>query len=581
MTIPTCLPSSPRSLLRPPRPLLLLFLLLLDGLLLAAFGAVIWLDNAANRGITFTPDPEQAPIPWADGPRVGVNLYHLHLEPDPAVVTRTLELVRDLGVRYVRMQVPWEDIEIHGWNDFEDRRNLETRGVVSAWAKYDRLVELASSLGLELVLRLDRPPDWSRTQAIHHPAYQEGLERDANSTGPPDDFRDYSAFVSRVVGRYRGQVRFFQLWNEPNLKNEWNWQEPDPEAFTQLLRFGYTAAKTANPEAVVLFPSLAPADGLDKRSPMTELEYLERVYQAGGKDYFDLMSVQAYGLGQPPDEHRYVWLRPWESWSWTRPIDTRTDVSRIVLIREVMEQYGDSDKAVWVSEFGWNSAPETIPEARRMTWGPPVSEQQKADYLVGMLERARDEWPWVGVMHVWMLRYGGYQDPDPADPTPYFALVQRDWTRLPAYTRLQSYLEQPAVAGVGVHSWQHPAIEPVEGGWKLRFRGSRATLVGGLSGDLERVTLDGTTPTTLERDGLSTGEQTLTASPRVLDGEAPGHIHTLEIIAPGADPPDRFAIARPAPVPWFWVLAPTALVGMLMISGALTVQALFGSLRRE
>ncbi len=564
-----------KHMLSQPAPARLLRLIPLIVIGLIALGAIIWFDNTLNRGITYTPDPASAPITWSNRPpypHIGVNVFNLHLETDPDAVTRTLQLAHDMGARYIRMQMPWEDIEIHGWGDFEDRRHIEVQGVISAWAKYDRIVETANHLGLELVVRIDRPPDWAREQARQHPLFLEGLERDGHSTGPPDTFSDYSSFVYDVVSRYRGQVRFFQLWNEPNLKNEWNWQEPDPEEFTRLLRLGYTAAKEANPDAVIIFPSLSPVDGLDKRAPMTEMEYLDRVYKAGGKDYFDIMSAQAYGLGQPPDEHRYVRLRPFDNWVWTRPLDTRTDVSRVVLLREVMERNGDGDKAIWLSEVGWNSAPDTIPAERRFTWGPPVSEQQKAEYLVGMVERARQEWPWVGVMHIWVLRYGGYLDPDPADPTPYFALVQRDWEVLPAYTRMQEYLQQPDAAGVGVHPWDHPAVEPLPDGWRVRFRGAYAVLVDGLAGGLERVTLDGQA-TTLERDGTSKGEQTLTTLAQHLDPER--EVHTLEVVAPDADPPTRFVVGNNPPLPWFWEVVPSLLMVALLIGGAVATPALF------
>ena len=547
----------------------LLLLLLLDVLLLGAFGAFIWYDNATNRGIAYNLSPDdQAPVRWVDGPLVGVNVYNLHMEPDPTAVTRTLRLIKDMGVQYVRMQMPWEDIEIHGWGDFADRRNIETRGVISAWAKYDRIVELADEMGLELVVRLDRPPEWAREEAIEHPAWEEGLERDPNSTGPPDNYSDFAAFVSMVVERYRGKVRFFQIWNEPNLKNEWNWQEPDPEDFTELLRLSYSAAKRANPSAVILFPSLAPVDGLDKRAPMTELEYLDRVYKAGGGDYFDIMSAQSYGLGQPPDEHRYIRLRPFDNWAWTRPIDTRTDVSRLVLLREVMERHNDEFKEIWVSEMGWNSAPDTIPAERRNTWGEPVSEAQKAEYLIGQIERARREWPWVGVMHIWVMRFGGYLEPDPADPTPYFALVSRDWEKMPAYQALQAYLQQPANAGVGIHAWEHRAVEPITNGWRIRFYGDRLMLVGGLEGALETVALDGER-ISLERSATAQGEPVL-STPRIPFAE-----HTLEIIAPDASPPTRFVVDHQQPMPWFWTLAPAVLIGLLLLSGGATMQVLF------
>lgn len=567
-----------RRALLPQRPVTRLLLLLpVNLLLLALLAATIWFDNAANRGIVFTPDP--TPIAYADGPRLGVNAFNLHVEPDPAVVTRTLELARDMGASYVRMQAPWDDIEIHGRGDFSDRRNEATLGVISAWDKYDRIVATANRLGLELVIRLERAPPWASERARATAEFQAGIQIDGNSTGPPDDFADYANFVRTFVERYDGdrnddapgspRVRFFQLWNEPNLKNEWNWQTPRPEDFVALLRMGYEAAKAANADAVILFPSLAPTDGLDSRAPMTELEYLDAVYQAGGAAYFDIMSGQAYGLGQPPDENRYIYLRGRNNWSWTHPIDTRNDVSRIVLLREVMERNGDGHKAIWVGEFGWNSAPESIPPERRFTWGQPVSEEQKADYIVGQIERARREWPWMGVMHVWMLRYGGYREPDANDPTPYFALVQRDWQLLPAYTRLKNYMAQPAVAGVGTHTWQHPAVEPMPNGWRLRFSGNRLTLLGGLTGEIQTI-LNGT-PVTLSRTEIA-GQQAL-QTPALPDSP-----HTLEVIAPAAQTPERFIVARERPMPWLWTLAPALLLVLLTLSGAATMQALFASL---
>ena len=79
-------------------------LLLLDLLLLVALGALVWFDNAANRGITFAPAP--GPIPGGGPPVLGVNLFGLHLEPDPVAVTRSFELVAGMGAGFARMQVP-------------------------------------------------------------------------------------------------------------------------------------------------------------------------------------------------------------------------------------------------------------------------------------------------------------------------------------------------------------------------------------------------------------------------------------------------------------------------------------------
>jgi len=551
----------------------LALLLLLDLLLLAALAAAAWADNAAFRGVTYTPRPE--PIPHAGGPTLGVNLFNVQYEPDPEAVRRTFALAAAAGARFARMQAPWEDIEIHGRGDFEDRRNLATVGAVSAWDKYDRIVRAANAAGVALIVRLERPPAWARQGFIASPFFQAGLQEDGTSTGPPDDLADYGRFVGAVVERYDGDgvadapdsptVRHFQIWNEPNLKNEWNWQTPRPEDFVDLLRVGAEAARAASPEAIILFPGLAPTDGLDPRAPMTELAYLDRVYRAGGAQFFDIMAAQAYGLGQPPDEHRYVFLRGRGNWSWTHPVDTRNDVSRVVLLREVMERHGDVATPVWITEFGWNSAPDSIPPERRSTWGAPVSEETKGEYLVGQLERARAEWPWMGVMNVWMLRYGGYAEPDPADPTPFFAIVSRDWQELPAFRRLQAWSARPPVAGPGAYHWDSPAVEATADSWRLRFLGSRVALLGAGLGPAQ-ATLDG------RPAGLAAQERA--GQPALVTPTLPFGEHVLEL---HGDAPGSFVVERERPLPFLYDFGPLALMLALATAGAATVRELFGA----
>ena len=530
--------------------------LLLWPLLLGLLGATVWLDNSFNRGITYRPDPR--PVPWTDGPPLGVNAYNIQFEADPAKVTRTLELARDLGAGYVRLQMPWDDVEIHAKGDFEDRRNPQH--IRSAWEKYDFIIGEARRLGLEPIVRIDRAPDWSRPQALASELWREGVARNANATGPPDRYADYADFAGAAAARYRGKVRFFQIWNEPNLAYEWNWQRPDPARFVELLRAASQAVKRASPDAAVLFPSLAPTDGLEASAPLTDLEYLDQVYRAGGGDAFDILSAQAYGLGQPPDEHRYIRVRRPANWSWRQPVDTRIDVSRLPLLREVMERHGDTGKPVWISEFGYNSAPEGVPG--RDMWGAPVSEEQKGVYLVGQLERARREWPWVGVMCVWFLRWGG-EAPNPDDPTPYFALADRDFRPLPAYTALQQYLAARPPAGVGAHVWSHPAVERRPEGWALRFEGSALALGG--SGAAS-VSIDGGAPVAVTLAGAQTP---VTVAQGLAD--AP---HTALVQAPAA--PELFVVGRAPPLAWLWTLAPALLIAGLVCAAALAARGLAG-----
>ncbi len=78
----------------------------------------------------------------------GMNTF-LEQEVLPEVREEILRMLSDSGFRYIRQQFPWEDIEIHGKNDFVDRRN-NPEGVDS-WAKYDNIVDLAEKYDIEII----------------------------------------------------------------------------------------------------------------------------------------------------------------------------------------------------------------------------------------------------------------------------------------------------------------------------------------------------------------------------------------------------------------------------------------------
>ncbi|MGD2078708.1 MAG: cellulase family glycosylhydrolase, partial [Chloroflexota bacterium] len=222
-------------------------------------GVVHWLNTAIRPQPTLAEDTE---ITYADVPSFGMNTF-LQQEVLPEVREESLRLLHEAGFTFIRQQFPWEDIEIHGKNDFVDRRN-DPAGV-DAWAKYDNIVDLAEKYDIEIIARLDNPPAWTRV-----------MTNTIGTHAPPDDLDDYGDFVEQVVDRYRGRITYFQLWNEPNIYPEWGEQAVDPEGFTELLCTGYERAKAANPGSVILAGAMSPTIALDGRD-LNDLVFLQRM----------------------------------------------------------------------------------------------------------------------------------------------------------------------------------------------------------------------------------------------------------------------------------------------------------------
>lgn len=400
---------------------LVLFAASLGGLTLTAYG-----DQLENGGVSYNAPAE--PVPYTAVNPLGVNTF-LEKEVDPANVVRSLDMIRDGGFKWIRQGFAWNDIEISAKGNYTDTRN--PGNIRLSWDKYDFIVNEAVSHNINIIARLDSPPVWARSP---------GDDVEAFRKGPPAHNEDYADFVRAVVARYKGKIKYFQIWNEPNLYGEWGGFQPDPAAYTQLLKAAYEAVKSVDPQAVVISAALAPTAGEGLKAT-NDVLFLEGMYRAGAAPYFDILSTMLYGLGQPPDERR-------------TDLD-RLNFSRPILLHQVMERNGDARKAIWISEYAWLSLPpdweagcaqiaakiarhEEDPSnaCGGNIWGRSVDEETQARWEVEGYERVQREWPWMGVMSVWYFREPA---PNPKEPANFFAIVRPDFTPRPAYYALKEY----------------------------------------------------------------------------------------------------------------------------------------------
>ena len=388
---------------------IVLFAIFLGGLALTAYT-----DDLLNGGVTYSPTPPGwEPPPHTDVNPMGVNLF-LEKEVDPANITRTLQMVKDGGFTWARQGFAWNDIEISAKGNYTDTRNPGPP--VDAWAKYDRIVDAYNRYGIEIIARLDSPPTWAR---------KPGADLEKFHKGPPRDNRDYADFAAAVAERYRGRIKYFQIWNEPNLHGEWGGEPINAAEYVALLKAAQQAIKRVNPEAVIITAALAPT-AEDSVANQNDILFLEAMYRAGAAPYFDILSTMLYGLGQSPNERRTDLKR--------------LNFSRPILLRQVMERNGDLHKPIWISEYAWVSLPPDFSgDPARNIWGESVDEETQARWLVEGYERARREWPWMGVMSVWYFR-----EPElkPEEPAHYFSIVWPDYTPRPAYDALKAYSQR-------------------------------------------------------------------------------------------------------------------------------------------
>lgn len=353
-----------------------------------------------------------APIQHTDISPYGINTF-LEQEVELDKRERSMQMIADAGFDWIRQQFPWEDIEIHGRGDFEDRRNLAVTGVISAWDKYDHIVGLAAQYNIQIMARLDNPPAWSRD------------ESQMGTFAPPDDLQDFVNYASAVAQRYRGRITAYQVWNEPNIYPEWGAGDVSPEGYTDLLCRTYDALKAVDPNIIVISGALAPTLELTGRN-LNDLIFLERMYAAGAGRCFDVLAAQGYGFFSAPTDQR---MRP-----------TTITFARHLYLRDAMVAHGDAHKPIWISEAAWNpvESPDVPPTvANREQYGS-VTPEQAARYMPLAYARADEEWSWVGVIFYWYFKRPSDAERDQS--WYYFRMVEPDFTPLPIYDTMREYI---------------------------------------------------------------------------------------------------------------------------------------------
>ncbi len=277
-------------------------------------------------------------------------------------------------------------VQLLTWHELEPTRDQ------FIWQPADEAVAGAEYYGLDFVARLDKPPAWAR------PAEGE----------MPVDLAAYDQWIRTVVTRYRGRIPAYIIWNEPNLALEWNGQPPDAAAYVKLLEVGYRAVKESDPNALVVSGGLAPTNTQNDEA-LDDRLFLRQMYEAGAASYFDVLGAHAYGFGYPPADPRGA--------------HDGLNLARTEDLRDIMLEYNDGDKPVWITEMGW-----TVQGNEHSRW-QEVSEAQQAEYLVGALDLIERDWPWVELATVWNIErtdnpdWVGYDLINGNTPRPaYFAL---------------------------------------------------------------------------------------------------------------------------------------------------------------
>lgn len=234
---------------------------------------------------------------------------------------RVVELMKEAGVGFVRMDFLWEDLEPEpGKFNFEN---------------YDYIVSLLDENNIKILGLLNYSTDWASSSGKWN--------------SPPKENALFVNYATRVIERYKDKIKYWEVWNEPDSSIYWNPQDC-LKGYCLLLKDVYLAAKQIDPECKILNGGIA-----------NGIASINHLYDNGAKDYFDILNIHIFENPQNINSKAAVATYP-------------------KLAYKIMSRNGDSDKKIWVTEIGCPGVKST--EKVKNWWaGVNPSEEEQAQWL--------------------------------------------------------------------------------------------------------------------------------------------------------------------------------------------------------
>jgi len=167
------------------------------------------------------------------------------------------------GAKIVRDHIPWQ------W--------IQPQEEVWNWEVADQIFSSHERYGIEVQALLSGAPEWAAKAAL--PGMKSARNR------PPRE-KPWREWVSALAKRYDGHVRYWEIWNEPDIA----FFNGTTEEYLQLLKAAYEELKAVNPENQVLTGGFA-----SFLHPRRKPGMIETVVRDGNK-WFDIFAYHRHGF---------------------------------------------------------------------------------------------------------------------------------------------------------------------------------------------------------------------------------------------------------------------------------------------
>lgn len=291
-----------------------------------------------------------------------------------------------LHVHWVRLQLPWERIEI-------------APGQYN-WSLLDQQVKTANRTGIHITFPIQDAPSWRIKQVcmIDHTSFLPN----------PQDTADFAALVAKRYNgdaNSQGYIDSFEVFNEEPLHSSLSCQQAS--YYVPVLKAVYPIIKQNSPKALVgMF-------GMWYTSKVYEQQFMQDMYTMGAKPYFDFANFHYYTGGKDPTQSSGDFPSFHERWQ---------------IMHNVMVANNDGQKPIWVTETGFFTVEGWSPQKIQQYMQYELNDAMRSHIITKFF------WYTINTYH------SLYKDvskdlypnwPDNNNPTPAFYTFQNFITQYP------------------------------------------------------------------------------------------------------------------------------------------------------
>ena len=189
---------------------------------------------------------------------------------------------------------------------------IETSDNTWDFTDLDAWVEMHYAAGRDLLFTLFGTPQWASARPDEKNSYSdhgsEPYPYNRGITAEPADMAKWDRYCSKIANRYKGKIKYYEVWNEPNYQNngttisgEYHYFSGTFAKLAEMVRRANQAIKAVDPTAKIICPATTVWSGSAGGTAETYFTGMMAASTGDGsttmKDWIDIVGVHLYVAG--------------------------------------------------------------------------------------------------------------------------------------------------------------------------------------------------------------------------------------------------------------------------------------------